>query len=60
MNDKEKIAKNLQILYSALEIAREGLGLLTETNPIAKKTLEEIDKMCNKIWEEQVYYDGYP
>ena len=52
MNNKEKIAKNLQILYSALEIAREGLGLLTETNPIAKKTLEEIDKMCNKIWEE--------
>ena len=52
MIDKEKIAKNIQILYSALEVAREGLGLLSNTNPIAKKTLEEIDKICNKIWEE--------
>ena len=34
----------------ALEVAREGLKLIPE-NPIAVKTLKEIDKITNKIFE---------
>ena len=43
---------HLRILYKAINVAREGLGLLKNQDPIAKKTLEEINKICNKIWEE--------
>jgi len=48
----DNIKKNIQILYSALEVAREGLKMLEDRDPIAKTTLMEIDKICNKIWEE--------
>ena len=47
MNDNKK---HLKILYEALEVAKEGLRLLTD-NPIANKTLKEIDKITNKIFE---------
>ena len=50
--NKETIAKNMQTLYSALEVARKGLKMLEDRDPIAKATLMEIDKICNKIWEE--------
>ena len=42
--------KHLEILYEALEVAREGLRLLSD-NPIANKTLKEIDKITNKVFE---------
>ena len=45
------IAKHLQVVYEALEVAREGLKQMTE-NPIAVKTLEEIDKITTKIFED--------
>ena len=48
----DNLNKNIQILYSALEVAREGLKMLEDRDPIAKTTLMEIDKKCNKIWEE--------
>jgi len=48
----DNLNKNMQILYSALEVARKGLKLLEDRDPIAKATLMEIDKICNKIWEE--------
>ena len=48
----DNLNKNIQILYSALEVAREGLKMLEDRDPIAKATLMEIDKICNKIWEE--------
>ena len=52
MDKNDRLAHHLQILYSALEVARQGLGILKDQEPIAKKTLEEIDKICNKVWEE--------
>ena len=45
------IAKHLQVVYEALEVAREGLKQMTE-NPIAIKTLEEIDKITTKVFED--------
>ena len=42
--------KHLEIVYEALEVAREGLKQMTE-NPIAVKTLEEIDKITNKVFD---------
>lgn len=48
----DNLNKNIQILYSALEVARKGLKMLEDRDPIAKATLMEIDKICNKIWEE--------
>ena len=48
----DNLKKNIQILYSALEVARKGLKMLEDRDPIAKTTLMEIDKICNKIWEE--------
>ena len=48
----DNLKNNIQILYSALEVARKGLKMLEDRDPIAKATLMEIDKICNKIWEE--------
>ena len=45
------IAKHLQVVYEALEVAREGLKQMTE-NPIAVKTLQEIDKITTKVFED--------
>ena len=45
------LAKHLQIVYEALDVARHGLKLMTE-NPIAVKTLKEIDKITTKVFEE--------
>ena len=45
------IAKHLQVVYEALEVAREGLKQMTD-NIIAVKTLEEIDKITTKVVED--------
>ena len=42
--------KHLEIVYEALEVAREGLKQMTE-NPIAVKTLAEIDKITTKVFD---------
>jgi len=42
--------KHLEIVYEALEVAREGLKQMTE-NPIAVKTLPEIDKITTKVFD---------
>ena len=47
MNDNKK---HIEILYEALEVAREGLRLLSDS-PIANETLKEIDKITNKVFE---------
>ena len=52
MSKNKRLESNMKILYSALEVAREGLKMLEDRDPIAKTTLMEIDKICNKIWEE--------
>lgn len=52
MSKNKRLESNMKILYSALEVAREGLKMLEGRDPIAKTTLMEIDKICNKIWEE--------
>jgi len=41
----------LEILYEALNVAKEGLKLLID-NPIANKTLKEIDKITNKLFKK--------
>ena len=41
----------LEILYNALKVAKHGLRLLSD-NPIADKTLKEIDKITNKIFKK--------
>ena len=43
--------KHIEILYEALEVAREGLRLLSD-NPIAGITLKEIDKITNKLFKK--------
>ena len=45
----QKLIKDLETLYKALDIAKEGLEVLKDKEPIAKKTLNEIDKIYNKI-----------
>ena len=41
----------LEILYEALDVAKHGLKLLSD-NPIANKTLKEIDKITNKLFKK--------
>ena len=41
----------LEILYEALSVAKHGLKLLSD-NPIANKTLKEIDKITNKLFKK--------
>ena len=48
MNDNKT---RLEILYEALSVAKEGLKLLID-NPIANKTLKEIDKITNKLFKK--------
>ena len=56
MSDFENFEVNkvghLATYKEALEVAIEGLSLLEEDSPIAKKTLEEINKICQKIGKE--------
>ena len=42
--------KHLEIIYEALDVARERLKQMTE-NPIAVKTLAEIDKITTKVFD---------
>ena len=42
----------LAIYKEALEVAIEGVSLLKDQDPIARKTLEEINKICQKIGKE--------
>ena len=42
----------IRIYREILKVAREGLSLLEEDSPIAKKTLEEINKICQKTGKE--------
>ena len=51
MTEEQKLVRQLEILYQALDIAKEGLEVLKDQEPIAKKTLEEIDKIYKKILE---------
>mgnify|MGYP003152458082 CR=1 FL=1 len=49
MNDKSNVYTELQYLYQALTIAREGLNAIKDHDQIAVKTLIEIDKIVEKI-----------
>ena len=51
MTEEQKLVRQLEILYQALNIAREGLEVLKDREPIAQKTLEEIDKIYKEISE---------
>ena len=50
MSEANKLREQMSILYDALQVAREGLKILND-NPIASKTLKEIDKITNKVLE---------
>ena len=50
MNEVDRLKEQMCILYEALQVAREGLKVLAE-NPIAAKTIKEIDKITNKVLE---------
>ena len=50
MSEVDRLRKQMSILYEALQVAREGLKILSE-NPVAAKTLKEIDKTTNKVLE---------
>ena len=49
MNETNKIYQELEILYEAMKIAKEGLRAISEHDMIAQKTLAEIDKIVEKI-----------
>jgi|TARA_R100000353_G_C6429207_1_gene175401 DNA-directed RNA polymerase subunit H (RpoH/RPB5) len=49
MNETNKIYQELEILYEAMKIAKEGLRAIAEHDMIAQKTLAEIDKIVEKI-----------
>tara|TARA_Y100001951_G_scaffold85045_1_gene74740 strand:- start:6 stop:164 length:159 start_codon:yes stop_codon:yes gene_type:complete len=49
MNETNKIYQELEILYEAMKIAKEGLKAIAEHDMIAEKTLAEIDKIVEKI-----------
>lgn len=50
MSDFEVMLKERLDLYKkAMRVAKEGLGLLADKDPIARKTLEEMYKICEKI-----------
>ena len=46
------LLEHLEILHEALKVAREGLKVLEDQSPVAMKTLEEINKICQKIGKE--------
>ena len=48
MSEADRLKEQMSILYDALQVAREGLKILSE-NPVASKTLKEIDKITNKV-----------
>ena len=47
MNDRLYV--RFELLYEALKVAKEGLNAIKDQNPIAEKTLIEIDKVVEKI-----------
>ena len=49
MNETNKIYTELQYLYQALTIAKEGLNAIKDHDQIAVKTLVEIDKIVEKV-----------
>ena len=51
MTEEQKLIRQLEILYKALNVAKEGLKVLKDQEPIAQKTLEEIDKIYKEISE---------
>ena len=52
MDDFEVILRDRLDLYKqAIKVAKEGLSLLADTDPIARKTLEEMYKISKKIEE---------
>ena len=52
MSEFEALLKERLLLYKeAMKVAREGLGLLADKDPIARATLEEMYKICKKIEE---------
>ena len=46
-----KLYSEIDFLYSAIKVAREGLNAIKDHDPIAGKTLIEIDKIIQKIKE---------
>lgn len=51
MNEDQRLIRQLEILYEALDVAKEGLEVLKDREPIAQKTLDEIEKIYKKILE---------
>ena len=58
MNEEQKLIrqledlhKSLKNLYKALDEAIEGLKVLKDQEPVAQKTLEEIEKIYKEISE---------
>ena len=49
MNETNKIYQELEILYEAMKVAKEGLRAIADHDMIAEKTLVEIDKIVEKI-----------
>ena len=45
----EKMTKEKLEYVKALNVAIHGLRLLKDQDPIARKTLEEIEKICSEI-----------
>ena len=50
MSEVDRLKEQISILHDALKVAREGLKIIGD-NPIANKTLMEIDKITKKVLE---------
>ena len=48
MNEKNKLYSELELLYEAIKVAKEGLNAIKEHDILAEKTLIEIDKIVEK------------
>ena len=44
-----KLLIELELLYSAIKVAKEGLNAIKDRDPIAEKTLIEINKVIEKV-----------
>ena len=52
MSDFEVVlVERLELYRKVIKVAKEGLKLLADKDPIARKTLEEMYKICEKIEE---------
>ena len=49
MDETNKVYQELEILYEAMKVAKEGLRAIADHDMIAEKTLAEIDKIVEKI-----------